>query len=262
MPRTLALLLALAAPAVVAAQGKLDAVRDAVEKSNPDSRPSDDSRSGDAPSPDENPIAALFGGGSGDAFSSSVRFSVYPYASPDVPYLLPKGPGNEWAARASVETGSDFSGLDRIGLRLFLDSDTRLGLKSDWDYFSERLACGCRDSLWLGDATVTYRLAEETGTDRLPELQIHLGAGVRWLFDGGETRAGLNLYSGFDLFPKRPVHVFGSLEAGTLGAAGLYRAHGGVGWHWSRAELFAGYDYLYIGGTRLQGPFAGVRLWF
>jgi len=48
MPRTLALLLALAAPAVVAAQGKLDAVRDAVEKSNPDSRPSDDSRSGDA----------------------------------------------------------------------------------------------------------------------------------------------------------------------------------------------------------------------
>ena len=93
MPRTLALLLALAAPAVVAAQGKLDAVRDAVEKSNPDSRPSDDSRSGDAPSPDEDPIAALFGGGSGDAFSSSVRFSVYPYASPDVPVPAPEGAG-------------------------------------------------------------------------------------------------------------------------------------------------------------------------
>src|SRR4051794_40880148 len=118
MPRTLAVLLALSAPAVVAAQGKLDAVRDAVEKPQADSRPTDDSPSGDAPCPDENPVAAIFGGitglggGSGNAFSSSVRFTEYPYARPEHPYLIPEGAGGaDLAGRASVETGSNFDGL-------------------------------------------------------------------------------------------------------------------------------------------------------
>lgn len=259
MPRALTLLLALAAPVVAAAQGKLDAVRDAVEKPRSDNRPSDDSRSGDAPDPDENPIAAILGGALGNSANSPVRFSEYPYARPDHLYLLPEGPGEDIVGRASVETGSDFDGLDRVGLRLFLDSDTKLGLKSDWDYYTERLAGGHRDSLWFGDATVTYRLLDAVD---VTEMQVHFGAGVRWMFDRGDTSAGLNVYSGFDFFPKRPVHVFGSFEVGTLGSAGVYRIHGGAGWHWSRAELFAGYDYFSIGGVKLQGPFAGLRVWF
>jgi hypothetical protein len=72
----------------------------------------------------------------------------------------------------------------------------------------------------------------------------------------------VNFYSGFEFFARQPVHVFGSLEGGTLGSAGVYRLRGGAGWHWSRGELFGGYDYFYIGGVRLQGPFVGVRLWF
>jgi hypothetical protein len=139
---------------------------------------------------------------------------------------------------------------------LFLDTDTRLGLKTDWDYYTERLACGCRDDLWLGDLTATYRLVEE------PEMQIYLGAGARWLLDHGDSRGGVNFYSGFDCFLPKPVHIFGSLEAGSLGSAGVWRARGGAGWHWSRAELFAGYDCLSIGGVRLQGPFVGVRVWY
>ncbi|HKB03215.1 MAG TPA: hypothetical protein VKD90_13395 [Gemmataceae bacterium] len=253
MLRKLCLLIAVAAPAAAAAQGKLDAVRDAVDKSRTENRSSDDS------TPDENPVPDLFGGISWDPLASKVRFAEYPYASPDAACLLPKSPGAEWGGRASVETGSDFSGLNRAGLRLFLDSDVRLGLKTDWDYYTERLACGCRDSLWLGDLTATYRLVEDVQT---AEMQIHVGAGARWLLDHGDSRAGLNFYTGFEFFPKQPVHLFGSLEAGTLGSAGVYRARAGAGWHWSRGELYGGYDYFYIGGVRLQGPFVGVRLWF
>jgi len=37
---------------------------------------------------------------------------------------------------------------------------------------------------------------------------------------------------------------------------------GGAGVNWTHAELFAGYDYLNIGGVALQGLFVGLRLWF
>ena len=44
--------------------------------------------------------------------------------------------------------------------------------------------------------------------------------------------------------------------------AGLFRARATVGVLYRGLELFTGYDYLNIGGVDLQGPLAGLRLWF
>jgi hypothetical protein len=290
MARTLTLLLVLTLPAVGPAQGKLDQVREAVDRPAPPSRDKDcdDERSEPGGSTDSS--ACSDGPGSGGSYEAiflvvaapwtvphllfdpgtkvDVRFAPYPYSDPGVRYVVldrPRdgapsyfdlGRTNGWAVRASAEAGSDFGGLDRVGLRLFLDTDTRLGLKTDWDWYTEKLPCGCRDELWLGDVTATYRFVQ------CDWLMMHTGLGARFLVDSGRDRAGVNFLYGFDAFPVKPVHLFGSFEAGTLRHADVYRARGGVGFNWSHGEVFAGYDFVRIGGVNLQGPMVGLRLWF
>jgi hypothetical protein len=290
MVRALTMLAVLLIPAAVPAQGKLDAVRDEVDRprsSNDSDRASTDD-SGPCPT-DDGSAASGEGDGFQGLFLATVlspwtaphaildpglkvdgRFTRYPYAASDTGHILldrevpGKDPGwfhdrtdTSWyAVRASAEVGDDFDGLTRVGLRLFLDTDTRFGLKSDWDYYRERLSCGCRDELWLGDLTATFRFAQGEW------VQMHTGVGARFLMDHGNDRAGINFLYGLDAFPVEPLHLFGSAEVGTLGSASLWRLRGGVGVNWSHAELFAGYDCVRIGSVYLQGPFLGLRLWF
>jgi hypothetical protein len=285
MARTLTLLLLLAVPAIALAQGKLDQVREAIDKP-----PSPGTSSGPASgtSCDDDPWAGLFAGlfedgagyyvlgapwllpnGAWDAgWKTDIRFTPFPYADPKTRFVVldrtPEGkptyydlPDTQWwSVRASAEAGSNFDGLDRLGLRLFLDTDTRFGLKSDWDYFSEKQPCGCRDTLWIGDVTGTFRFVQNEG------ILMTTGLGARFSLDHGHDHGGFNFLYGVDLFPAKPVHVFGDLDAGTLGSAGFLRLRGGVGINWTRIEMFAGYDFMRVGGVNLQGPMAGLRLWF
>ena len=159
--------------------------------------------------------------------------------------------GTRSGCRASAEIGSDFDGLTRVGLRLFLDTDVGYGLKTDWDYYSEKLDCGCRDELWIGDVTGTYRVGGgET-------FQMYVGIGPRFLFDRDRVRGGVNGLIGFDAFPSKPLHAFGSIEGGNLNSAGVLRVRAGIGANWTYAELFAGYDYFNIGGSHWRGPSLG-----
>ena len=303
MARSLTLLAMLALPAVGLGQGKLDQVREAVDRPPPPSSPSardndcssSDSYSDTSSATPDPPPWAYVGPGAGDhggrgaevlflyflaapwmvpyalvdpGIEVNGRFASYPYARPDgasIVFGAEQKDGSRyldrldtrwWSVRASAEAGSSFDGLDRVGLRLFLDTDTRFGLKSDWDYYSEKQPCGCRDSLWIGDVTATVRFVQSEW------LMMHTGVGARFLVDHGNDRAGVNFLYGFDAFPVQPVHLFGSFEAGTLRHADVYRLRGGVGFNWEHAELFAGYDFLRIGGVNLQGPMVGVRLWF
>jgi hypothetical protein len=259
MIRTLTVLSLFVLPVTGTAQGKLDQVREAVDRPSSDDK--NRTSSADDSSGDDSFLSLLFAGlftGDGSGEPTPVgTFSPYPYADPEISYLwLDRPHGRGLSARGSVEVGSDFDGLTRTGLRLFLDTETRFGVKTDWDYYSERLACGCRDTFWLGDVTGTYRFFQADA------LQMHAGLGGRFLLDHGRDRAGLNLLVGFDLFPGKPWHVFGSVEGGSLGNAGLFRARGGAGVNWRHVEALAGYDYVRIGGVNLQGPFVGVRLWY
>jgi hypothetical protein len=231
MIRTLSVLSVLALPVVGSAQGKLDEVREAVDRPTNSDTTDRDSSSGDTSSGDDTflplLLAGLFTGGDGDdPDESTASFGRYPYSESGTSYLWLDRPGGDWlSARGAVEVGSDFDGLTRTGVRLLLDTSPRLGLKTDWDYYSERVAGG-RDTFWLGDITPTYRLIQAEG------FQFHVGAGLRLLLDHGRDWGGWNLLAGFDVFPGRPVHAFGSAEVGTLGNADLYRFRGGVGVNW------------------------------
>lgn len=284
MARTLACLAVLLLPLAGLAQGKLDQVREAVDRPPDPPRPAD-SKPGSSDDSDDF-LADLFGPVFVYAFAAPWlgphaaldpgldvpgRFTRYPYAAPDTGHIaldrrdrpwdervqFLDRPDTQWySVRATAEVGGDFDGLTRTGVRLFLDTDTRFGLKSDWDYYVERLPCGCRDDLGIGDVTATYRFVQHE------QIQMHTGLGARFLIDHGRDRAGANFLYGFDAFPVQPAHLFGSFEAGTLGTAGVLRFHGGAGATWRSGELFAGYDYLWISGATLQGPFVGLRLWY
>ena len=52
------------------------------------------------------------------------------------------------------------------------------------------------------------------------------------------------------------------MDAGNAGHAGLFRVRGTAGVLYRGLEVFAGYDYLNIGGVDLQGPLVGLRLWY
>ena len=288
MARSLTLLLVLALPAVGPAQGKLDQVREAVNRPDP---PSTDRDSADDTSSTTDGSGSAGGDPTGDGFDTlfllavgapwtmphaaldlgfrvTGRFVPHPYPDPDARVMafdLPPDGGRSyhertdtrwWAVRASAEAGSDFSGLNRVGLRLFVDTETRLGLKTDWDWYAEKVWCGCWDTLWVGDVTATYRFVQSEA------ILMHTGVGARFLVDHGSDRAGINFLYGFDAFPADPVHLFGSFEVGTLGSATVYRLRGGIGVNWAHGEVFAGYDFVRIGGVNLQGPMVGLRLWF
>jgi hypothetical protein len=203
----------------------------------------------------------------GDDYKTASLFPRFPYA-----YRLPGGiwldrgrtegedpaprGARPWSVRADVEDGYDFHGVNRFGTRVFLNTASRFGVSTDWDFFTERLRCGCWDELTLGDANLTFRFAQAEW------MQMYAGVGGRVMPDRYGTRGGFNFTYGGDVFPCKPVVVSSSLDLGNLGSAGLVRARGTVGLvhrHW---ELFGGYDFLRIGSVNLQGPMAGLRLWF
>ena len=93
-------------------------------------------------------------------------------------------------------------------------------------------------------------------------MQMSAGLGLNVLDDRFRTHYGFNFTYGADIFPVKPLVVSLSMDAGNVGHAGLFRARGTVGVLYRGLELFTGYDYLNIGGVDLQGPLAGLRLWF
>ena len=259
------------------AEGRLQQVRDEVN------RPSDDSSDTDKKKDDSGSCSqtddddGIFGAALGyallapfalphialhDSFDDLRLFPRYPYAGDRHGYL-PLVPDDsarkglrDWSGSFSLEEGNDFHGLNRVGGRLFLDTATRFGLQTRLDYFTEKLSCGCIDDLLLGSSELTFRFAQSE------TVRMYAGLGANFMDDHSRTRFGFNFTYGVDLFPARPLVLSLSLDAGNLGSAGVLRVHGTVGAIWKGLEVFAGYDYRLIGSTDLQGPLVGLRLWF
>lgn len=258
MSRVLALSIMIALPPLACAQGKLDAVREAVDQP----RSSDTSTSDSTTSSDDGSSGGTSDPRPAAVFGAAVLDSVAETLVPEQdlftnPWTTRRGKRLDWCTiDASAEIGSDFDGLTRTGMRLFLDTDTRVGIRTDWDYYLEREPCGCYEQMLLGDIMGTFRFLQAD------KIEMHVGAGARFLFDSGRDRAGLNLLYSIDLFPTEPVSFFGSAEVGGLGNATVWRLRAGAGYNWHWGGVFAGYDRLSIGGVILDGPFVGVRLWF
>ena len=91
---------------------------------------------------------------------------------------------------------------------------------------------------------------------------MYAGLGANVLDNPVKTRWGFNFTYGADLFLVKPLVLSLELDAGTLGKVGAFHARGTAGVLWRGWEVFTGYDYRRIGPVDLQGPVAGVRLWF
>ncbi len=203
-----------------------------------------------------------------DRWDDTASFPCYPYpnnrdgyisfgrwASPDSAAHDPeelKG----WSLRLAAEEGNDFRGLNRVETRVTVDTETRFGLQSNWSLFSEDLGSGRRDQLVLGDTNMTFRVAQKEW------ISVYGGLGTRFLVDKSDTRFGFNGLYGMDLFPTKPLILSTSFDLGNLDNAFVVHGRATLGAVHKHYEIYGGYDFLRVGTVNLQGPMAGLRLWF
>ncbi len=210
----------------------------------------------------------------GDLLGDSIRqlgyFPARPYA-PEYAHFIQRGevPGNNddldvldparfkpWSVRLALEDGNDFNHLNRLGGRFALDTAWRIGLTTNWNYFTQRLPGGSSNESLVGDFNLTFRIAQAHWA------QVHFGVGARLLTDRYTTQGGFNLLYSADFFPIEPLVISTQIDLGNLSDSFVIHARGTVGCQVGRFELFGGYDFLRIGSVNLQGPLAGLRLWF
>jgi hypothetical protein len=206
-----------------------------------------------------------------DHIANPGYFPHHPY-SDDLPGYLrigfsgydPTAPGDNdkpslvktWAVRVSLEDGNNFDDINRLNGRVFVDTTWRVGLWTNWSWLHQTLPRGCTDDSLLSDTNLTYRIAQSE------RVEIHAGGGFRMLNYSGGTRFGGNFLYSADLFLTDPFVLSGLFEIGWLGSDLVLEGRGTVGVIYHRVELFAGYDFLRIGSSNIQGPLAGIRLWF
>lgn len=203
----------------------------------------------------------------GDDYRSNAVFNSYPYAE-RWDGLMQMGRGEmidgvspaSWdhllSVRAAAEAGTDFSGVNRLGLSFLVDTMTRFGIGGSVQFFEEDKRALETDRLVIGDINALFRFAQSQ------RWQYRAGIGMRFMDDRKQTDLGFNFVYGWEWFPKEPYTFSAQLEAGTLGNASVFRATGRMSLVWKHAEAYVGYDYLRIGSTDLQGPMIGLRLWF
>jgi hypothetical protein len=296
MVRYLTLLAVLLVVTSAPAQGKLEQAREATYapprsassdggKSKDDDKPS--SKSSDSSSDDGElgglafvlagyAVTAPFWGpyllleGNGE-IKPTAYFPGHPYALPNSDFLDLRENGLKdepprsffdperlklWSVRANVEDGHDFNSINRLGARLQLDTTSRFGIATNWDWYQEKLPGGRLDDLVLGDTELTFRFAQSEW------LQMHAGLGGRCLLDRCHRRGGFNFLYSAELYPVRPLAVTASAELGNLNHAFTMRLRSTVGVQMQNVEAYVGYDWVNIGGVDLHGPMAGLRLSF
>lgn len=162
-----------------------------------------------------------------------------------------------WSLRLAVDVGDDFDAMSRFGGHLFLDTSIhRLGFLANVNYYREELSLGREDEAVMTDFNLTWRVTQS------PSVLMHLGVGMRtWTYDS-ETDAGINGLYRADWFPVSQVHLSTLFEAGALRKQLVLHGQIQAGFMFSHGEFFVGYDLLRIKNVNLQGPSAGIRLWF
>ncbi|MCA9082193.1 MAG: hypothetical protein KDA58_16645 [Planctomycetaceae bacterium] len=155
----------------------------------------------------------------------------------------------------SSEYGTDFSGLQRAGQRLRIDTGSRFGLDTEFNTWIEDIPAG-HDTLFTGDANLVYRFAQSES------WQWYSGLGMNWLSEDHFSEFGFNFTYGATFTPAKPFVFETTFDLGTLGDASLFHLHSTGGVVWKHLELFGGYDYLRIGNQDLHGPLIGARIWW
>jgi hypothetical protein len=160
-----------------------------------------------------------------------------------------------WAGRFDLEYANEFDNLSRMGGHLLVSTTSRFELDLEASRFEEHLFSGETDHLWIGDANLSYRFAQNE------YVQFRSGLGMNWMADG-RADVGFNFTYGADFFPARPWVISANLDWGTLGHAELFRFRTTVGAIVNRFEVYTGYEYFDLGNTQANSLLAGIRLWF
>jgi hypothetical protein len=140
----------------------------------------------------------------------------------------------------------------------------RLEVDASYGVYRERVDAGRFDSAWLGRAHVAYRFAQNE------HVQFRAGLGMRHWVDPRGWALGVDALYGVDVFWGRPVTTSLEVTAGALGnRAWAFEPRGTVGFVFGLAEVFAGYDAVWVGGgggnaptAFLGGPVVGTRVYF
>jgi hypothetical protein len=191
--------------------------------------------------------------------------SIEAYGYPEHPYdrsagfLRDEDPSahtRSWSVQLVAEGGRDFDGVTRWSARGLAEWDSRIGVAADIHVLDERVGSDTETAV-LDDVQITFRFAEH------PRAQMRFGIGARLYHFDNDTDGGIVFtYSG-DVFPVKPLVVSYELSAGNLGSASALGARLTAGaMTWQDIELYAGYDYLDIGSTTIQGPLLGLRYWW
>ncbi|QDU76616.1 hypothetical protein Pan97_36680 [Bremerella volcania] len=186
-------------------------------------------------------------------------FSDYPYQH-EFGYMLM---GDAWVTtgkttsiRGSVEYGSDFGDLSRVGTKLLVEGTSRWGIDIQWDEYFENLPSGGTDQLTLGDLNFTFRVPQGYHS------QFRFGLGTNLLEDRNGSEFGINFTTGYDVYLGKPWIWSTEMDLGKVGSADLFRIRSTLGAQWKRVEVFAGYQYTNLEGIELDGFVSGMRFWF
>ena len=177
-----------------------------------------------------------------------------PYLPPSPPPRPPVPTPDGWLNRFTFLGGTDFESLDHGSIAWLAQSPNSLGIDASLTTFRESTTT-IRDQLWLGDANLVFEPI-------FGDLRARIGVGFNWLHDSIGTEFGGNLTAGFDFAAFDSFMLTGEIDAGALGDAGLFHGQISAGYQIGITELFAGYNYYDIGGSKLDGTIFGLRFRF
>lgn len=160
------------------------------------------------------------------------------------------------SARAQVDYGTNFDGLEQIGTKLQVDLPVwRLTLDGSISNYYEELAAGGEDHLAIGDVNLVFRFAQGE------RIVWRSGVGVNWLADA-HNEAGFNFTYGLDAMPWEPVVFSTEIDLGTLGHESLLCSRTTLGLQWRAVEVYTGFEYVELGSAGLSTMLFGVRGWW
>jgi hypothetical protein len=161
-----------------------------------------------------------------------------------------------WSVRWDLEYADNFDHVSHVGGHALVSTQWRFDLDVAASRFQEALAAGRTDDLWIGDANLVFRFAQNEF------VQFRSGLGINWLGDNGRADVGFNFTYAIDVFPVKPWVFTTAIDWGTLGATGLFRFYGTAGIVVHGVEAYTGYEYLDVGTIHSHSLLAGLRFWF
>ncbi len=184
----------------------------------------------------------------------------YPYHDDWHGWYAPAGEGRRgvaWGGELYAEGSWIENDLQRyaIGGRAMFSA---LMLRTEWNRYFEERADGSHDSLTVGT------IDAELGVTMTAQARLGLGLGATITHDSSGNESGLCGVVGLDVFPIKPIIMHGVFTYGSVGDFGtdVMTVRGTIGALWQRYEIYAGWQATRIGAVMLDGPTAGLRIWF